>query len=629
MIAIDFETFYDKKNNVSIVTQGTYHYIHDPQFHVLLVAVYGEGIEFCGPPEEFDWTLIDGKDVCAHNASFDAPVLEYLTEQSWWPEGVRPKEWHCTADLAAWMESGRSLLVASRVLLHHRHSKKMRSNMSGKTMADVREEGFMPELIRYGMDDAKLCHRLWEMYSDKWPAKEQEISRLNRVMGEKGIRVDMDLLQEGRAKLSRALWDAEAQIPWEWPEGKTPLSPKKLAVACREAGIPVPETTNKREKACQMWMDTYGKEFPWVAALHQWRSANSMLNRLDTLEQRLRPDGTVAVDLLYFGAHTGRFTGVGGLNFGNFAKGEILGVDVRKMLIAREGHVFHIADLAQIEPRVLAVVSGDEEFIQECRRSSPYQAHALGFMGWEGKNLKKEDPVLYALAKARVLALGYGAGWQRFLDMITTYIPDEETRDQIFLAPVTPDDIEGFESFLSRQRSIRAQQQLREFEEGDKNDRLRMVNSWKQVSTFRSSNPLITGLWYQFDNALRSAANSDGVMEVALPSGRVKSYRHISSLKGEYRGVMVLGDKMQNLYGGLITENIIQAVARDVFIEGYLRLAHTEGYHIPFHVYDEYIVEVPEGTDPQKTVDLICQPVEWLPELPVAVEIVVSQHYLK
>ncbi len=629
MIAIDFETFYDKKTGCSAATLGNYAYCMHEDFHVLLVAVVGEGIDYCGSPDKFDWTLLNGKKLLAHNASFDKAVLEYgVKTRPWFKGPCEPVSWHDTADLAAWCGSERALAKASAALLGVKHSKQIRTNMSGMTEAKAREKGMWNDFVKYGKKDAELCLRLWNQFAEQWPAKEQLLSRRNREEGERGVRIDRAMLIDSLNVLKTALWEAEQDIPWSWEDGRTPLAAKQLAKACRDHDIPAPSTTNKKDDECIEWMETYGAKFPWVAALHKWRSAYSLIKRLTAIQTRLRSDDTVAVDLMYFGAHTGRFTGAGGLNFANLAKGEICGVDVRKLLIARPGHSFFIADLAQIEPRCLAVVSGDMEFVQECAKSSPYEAHAKRFMGFAGKNLKKVDPAMYALAKARVLALGYGAGWQRFLMMVPTYIPDQEIMDQIFLAPVTSMEVEEFKDYLKVQKSIRAMQQLAGFEAADEKDRIRSVNAWKQVLSFRRSNTKITSLWSMFDEQLREAANGDHTLEVTYPSGRVKRYSEVHQIKGECSGVVTLGGERMPLYGGKLVENTIQAVARDVFVEGYLSVTD-QGFHIPLHVYDEYVIEAPKGTPHDQLKELLTRQIDWMPELPIALDFVESDHYLK
>lgn len=629
MIAIDFETFYDKKTGCSVASLGNYAYCKHPEVHVLLVAVVGEGIDFCDTPDKFDWALLDGKRLLAHNVSFDRNVFELSIRTAAWFKGpCLPQSWHDTADLAAWMGSERALAKAADALLGITHSKAIRTNMSGMTEAKARDKGLWDGFVKYGKTDAVLCHQLWTKFADQWPHKEQHVSQVNRQEGERGVRVDVLGLQNDLRSLKDAKWDAESRIPWDWSDNLTPLSSKRLAVACRDAGIPVPETTNKKDEDCIEWLETYGKTYPWVAALHKWRSANTLQKRVEAILTRVRPDGTVAVDLLYFGAHTGRFSGGGGVNFANMSKDAICGVNIRHRILARPGYVFHISDLAQIEPRCLAVVAGDIEFVRECARSSPYEAHAKRFMGFLGDNLKKKDPAMYALAKARVLALGYGAGWERFLEMVPTYIREQEILDQIFLAGVTDNEKSEFVDYLKVQKSMRALQQLAKYNAADENTKLRFVNSLKQVVSFRKSNDRITALWKMFDRMLHDAAGGDHTLEVEYPSGRVKRYTEVHQIKGEYTGVTTLGSHRESLYGGKITENTIQGVARDVFIEGYLGLADA-GFHVPLHVYDEYVAEVPIGTPLDYTREILTRRIPWIPDLPIALDSNESDHYMK
>lgn len=75
------------------------------------------------------------------------------------------------------------------------------------------------------------------------------------------------------------------------------------------------------------------------------------------------------------------------------------------MLLAPEGHLLAAVDLSQIEPRVLNWLAGNHQLLQRIRDGFPiYEAHARDSMGWTGGTLKKENPGLYSLAKARCLA---------------------------------------------------------------------------------------------------------------------------------------------------------------------------------------------------------------------------------
>ena len=71
-------------------------------------------------------------------------------------------------------------------------------------------------------------------------------------------------------------------------------------------------------------------------------------------------------------------------------------------------------------------------------------------------------------------------------------------------------------------------------------------------------------------------------------------------------------------YGGKLTENIVQSVARDCLAEK-MMLLESRGYHVVFHVHDEMIFDVPrEDTDATKVIDdAMAAPISWAPGLPL------------
>ena len=81
---------------------------------------------------------------------------------------------------------------------------------------------------------------------------------------------------------------------------------------------------------------------------------------------------------------------------------------------------------------------------------------------------------------------------------------------------------------------------------------------------------------------------------------------------------------------GKLTENLVQATARDVFAEGLLRI-HKAGIRILWTVHDEVICEVPEDSEVtvETVTELLAQTPDWIPGLPVAAEGIESQAYTK
>lgn len=582
--ALDFETFYAPHYSVS--TLGPYAYTHHPEFDAYMVAVHevvatGEvGFRYCGEPTGMDWGRLDGALLVAHNAGFDKAVFTRLQEQGTIPADLHV-EWADTADLAAYLSAPRNLKGAAEQLLGVTPDKTVREEMRGISWAEAQRRGWRDRLIQYCAADAELCARLWQEFSDKWPEHEQRISRMTREMAEGGIYVDTEALRKARITLGGSIAEALQAIPWvaDAAVGST----KAYNAQCAKEGLTAPASRDKNNPEYQAWAAQNAAAHPWITAVAENRSCNAMLEKLNTLQERLRPDGMAdANTLLYCGAGTGRFTGSGGFNMQNLHKGEHHGVDMRGLFIPRPGHKFIISDLAQIEARVLLYLAGDKVQLEEIAKgTSVYEAHARATMGWTGGKLKEENPGLYALAKARVLGLGFGCGKDRFRELAKSMAGVE----------LTPEE------------------------------------AARQVENYRRSNPKITSLWSTLDTRFHLCMGRN--FRLALPSGRSILYRQVHPFFGKWQ-CMLQGRPIET-YGGKLTENLVQATARDVFCEHLLAISDA-GYAVRFHVHDEVIVEVPEEqaeTAAAEIKAIMSTTPAWAPGLPLAAETFIADKYTK
>jgi hypothetical protein len=262
---------------------------------------------------------------------------------------------------------------------------------------------------------------------------------------------------------------------------------------------------------------------------------------------------------------------------------------------------------------------------------SPYQSHAELTMNWTRGDMKaliklgdREAKDLYALAKARVLGLGYGCGFRKFITMAQTLSGIDITVDDPEFVPALNEDGQPCLDNAGKPIMVSG--------EG--------FNSRRIVKEFRDSNPLIAGpkgIWRRLDDAFRASVGKDFEME--LPSGRSLRYPEVMrehkrvpdpDRPGKWLAKTVYtaltfdqtrnGVVRKSLYGGLLTENITQAVARDVFGDFLIALDETPGIKVLWHVHDEVILECDPGITVEQVTRIMSKTPTWMPGLPVACE---------
>ena len=585
--AIDFETYYDKV--CSIKSLGTRGYFSHPEFDCYMVSVAGgNGFEFVGNPRDFDWSRLAGNVVLSHNASFDQLLYLFGAESGWW-DLVGYKEWHCTADLAAYCGHPRNLKGAVSEVLSEDISKETRANMMGKRWDKMTPE-FQEEVLEYAMSDSLLCLRLWEALSQQWPEHERELSALTRKSVAYGLPIDTDLLKKQIESINQRLFDVENSIPWI--DHSPPLSRVAFDNQCREIGLEPPDSLALSDENANAWIKKHGKEYAWIGAVRNFRRINSVKRKLESFDRATMPDGRFYGGLMYFGAHTGRWSGSGGisLNLQNLPRGEMFGVNLRSLIAPKEGNVLVVADLSQIEVRTLCWLAGDHALLDIIRHSDDfYQAFAEWFGMW-GKTkgaLKDINPKLRHRVKTMVLGCGYGAGPSKF-------------------------------AMISDMDETEAEEAVRLYR-----DRMfKVVGYWNKLTRDMGASEGVEG----------------GKYFIELPSGRRLNYGRLQTLPRKFHGrdyftELVKGSARRKvkLYGGLLAENASQALARDVFADIMLRL-DKEGHKIICHVHDEVVIEVKEDDAERVLGDVLKTmqtPPTWLPDIPLDAEGKILKRYEK
>ena len=281
---------------------------------------------------------------------------------------------------------------------------------------------------------------------------------------------------------------------------------------------------------------------------------------------------------------------------------------IRTAFVAPDGETFAVCDFSAIEARVLAWLAGEEWVLEVFRgHGKIYEATAAQMYGCSVEEISKTDPRRQK-GKIAVLALGYQGGTGALAAM------------------------GGERMGLSAE------------------DMAGIVRDW------RKANPLIVKCWANIETAAQRCVTTgidqkvyglvfhrrqeDGTMTIQLPSGRLLCYRSMTtgtnrfgngSLK--YRGVNSTTNQWGwiETYGGKLTENIVQAIARDCLAHTLLALDRN-GYPTVFHVHDEVVCEVPkeEGPEALKRIQKIFADVpDWAEGLPLKGAGYVTDYYLK
>ena len=285
---------------------------------------------------------------------------------------------------------------------------------------------------------------------------------------------------------------------------------------------------------------------------------------------------------------------------------------IRTAFIPSEGHKFVVSDFSAIEARVIAWLAG-EQWVNEvfATHGKIYEATAAQMFGVPVDRIAKGNPEYSLRQKGKVatLALGYQGGTSALIAMGALNM--DLTEDEL------PD----------------------------------IVSRWRQA------NPRIRDLWYAVENAalaVMQTAQPQAIyglifslegdilygqtfLTVRLPSGRKLFYpkpflreNQFGKLALHYYTVGQQTRKWEvaSTYGGKLTENIVQAIARDCLAVTLERIAG-RGLQVVFHVHDEVIIDAPMETTVDEICDLMAEPIPWAPGLILKGAGFESRYYMK
>ena len=342
--------------------------------------------------------------------------------------------------------------------------------------------------------------------------------------------------------------------------------------------------------------------------------------------------GLLRVPLNYYGAHTGRWSGGGGINLQNLGgRGRggqgthPLIAAMRSLLGCLDGTILGIADSAQIEARILAWFANQEDLIKGFANGEDiYSVFATTlFNSAVYKPKENEIPPVKKLLKIRrgfgkdaILGCGYGMGTNKFYENCVT------NSDLRPLFDSGEYDWDFIDQLIHTYRNT--YKQIPEFWSA-------VEKAFKFVIKYPHEQTQVSRKYDEDGNAAGFRLkffNQKGTVHLQLPSGRELTYRHCS-LKQTTRGSQIRWH-YGHLWGGSITENIVQACARDLLAYWILEVDAIK-LPIVLHSHDE-IVCMLQKNDVDTLDDMLrimCIGPEWAAGLPLNAEGELTEVYKK
>lgn len=637
-LSIDIET----RSSIDIKKAGAYRYAQSEDFRILLFAyqwdddpvmvkdlAQGERV-----PEPVLMALRD-PDVTKHayNASFEW----YCLNRAGYETPI--EQWHCTMIHGLYCGYTAGLEATGKAIGLPQDKQKL---AVGKALIRYFCTPCKPTQSNGGRkwNEPKHAPEKWELFKDYCrqdvvtereilkrlslfpvPEAEEKLWQMDVKMNAFGVRVDKALI-EGALTIDRISRQALMEEAVHITGVDNPNSTAQLMDWLSDNGT---ETDNLRKATVAELLD--GKNTPEVQRMLEIRQqlGKTSIKKYVAMETAKGADDRIRGLTQFYGANrTGRWAGRlvqiqnlprnylktldsarkivkagnhDGLKmvYGNVQ--DTLSQIIRTAFIPSEGHKFVVADFSAIEARVIAWLAG-EQWVNEvfATHGKIYEATASQMFHVPIEKIAKGNPEYSLRQKGKVatLALGYQGGTPALIAMgaLQMGLSEEELPD--------------------------------------------IVQRWRQA------NPRIRDLWYAIEqaalaamqtaqpqaiNGLIFALEGDLVygqcfLTVRLPGGRKLYYakpflqeNQFGKLAVHYYGI---GKNkkwgVESTYGGKMTENIVQAIARDCLAET-LRRIDARGLQVVFHVHDEVIIDAPMEVTVDEICGLMAEPIPWAPGL--------------
>ena len=652
-LSIDIET----RSSADIGKTGAYRYAQDDDFEILLIAYkYNDGEKVIIDikqgevvPEYFVSWLTD-KNIIKH--AYNAAFEWYCFNQA----GLRTPigQWQCDmihglycgypgglakiGDAIGLSEDKKKMSVGKALIRYFCVPQRATKKNGGRKYNDPKHDLEKWALFKeYCLQDVETEWQIEKRLS-LYPVPESEWHqwRMDVLMNAYGVRADVPVIK-GALAINAQVTDRLTREAMLLTHLENPNSTSQLLVWLSDHGVDTPNL--QKETVKELLKCNLSDDVRRVLEIRQQLGKTS-IKKYVAMETALCRDERIRGLTQFYGANrTGRWAGrlvqlqnlprnyLKTLNFAreltkkaNTEMLEIVYGDVQDTLsqlirtafIPSEERKFVVADFSAIEARVIAWLAG-EEWVNEvfATHGKIYEATASQMFHVPIEKIKKGNPEYSLRQKGKVatLALGYQGGVNALIAMGALKMGLDESE--------LPD-------IVSRWRQA--------------NPRIRDL--WGKVenaaiTAYRTAQPqAINNLIFSMENDL---IYGQTFLTVRLPSGRKlyypKPFLQVNDLGRDalhFYGTNQTTGKwgIVSTYGGKLTENIVQAVARDCLAVTLDRINRL-GFQVVFHVHDEVIVDAPMDLSVDTICDLMAEPIPWAPGLILKGAGFESQYYMK
>lgn len=582
---------------------------------------------------EFKNLIERADEIHAHNSTFERLMwYHHMFKKYGFPE-IPFSKWRCTAAKAASFALPRALgyacealdLIQQKDMIGYKIMMKMcKPNNKGVWHEDPDD---FKLLCKYCIQDVEAEYELDQALPDLSDL-ELEVWRLDQRINDRGIEVDMEAIDN----LIYKVRERERQLLMEIQKITKGRINSTRQVAATRTWLEEQGTKLENLQKATVIETLAGTVPDNVRKLLEIRQSLSMssVSKLDAMKKLASADNRLRGAFLYHGASTGRWAGKG-IQPHNYPRESYEDEDIqqilsegvsevevdyggtfsaasrslRGMLIAKKGKHLYCADYSSIEARVLAWLANEVSVIQSFKDGlDPYIVAAT-----QVYNKKYEDitPDERFVGKTIVLACGY-QGWVGAFRQMANEDVNKLTDDQI-------------SKIIGQWRDARAN----------------TVRFWKGVEQ-AAMYAVKTGKAYSYGPVKYGMRGR--FLHCRLPSGRLLSYcdPHPIMIETKYKQMKEVISFMgvdsktkkwcpQTTYGGKLTENIDQALSRDILADAMLQMDML-GYNIVMHVHDEIVTEDVDE-DIEEIENIMAVTPAWAAGCPIGAEGWVGDRYRK